>query len=62
MNFVNVILSSDNNYAQCLGVVLCSIFKNKSKDYLINVYVIDGGISIDNKNKLNEIEKNIYLQ
>lgn len=69
MKSINIIFSSDNNYAQHLGVVLCSIFENKSKNYFINVYFIDGGISQENKDKLNILEikysfkiKYLYLQ
>lgn len=61
MNNVNIVLSSDNNYAQHLGVVLCSIFENKKSDYNINIYIIDGGISKENKEKLNELEKKYHF-
>lgn len=57
MKLVNIVLSSDNNYAQHLGVVLCSIFENKKFDYNINIHVIDGGISDENKKRLGELEK-----
>ena len=61
MDNVNIVLSSDNNYSQHLGVVLCSIFENKKSDYNINIYVIDGGISKENKEKLNELEKKYHF-
>ncbi|MFA6430419.1 MAG: glycosyltransferase family 8 protein [Candidatus Paceibacterota bacterium] len=54
---IDVIFSSDNNYAKHLGVTLCSIFANKSKEYSISIHVIDGGISNKNKNKLKNLEK-----
>jgi lipopolysaccharide biosynthesis glycosyltransferase len=59
MKNINIIFSSDNNYSQHLGVALCSIFENKSKknNYILNVYVIDGGISKENRLKLRRIEK-----
>lgn len=56
METINIIFSSDNNYAQHLGVCLCSIFENKKNGYLIDVYVIDGDISEFNKNKLRVLE------
>lgn len=56
MKSIDIIFSSDNNYAQHLGVALCSIFENKSNRYLINIYVIDGGISTENKSKLKILE------
>ena len=60
MRQINIIFSSDDNYAQHLGVVLCSIFENKKENYKVNIYIIDGGISDINKNKLALLEK-IYL-
>jgi len=39
-----------------MGVALCSIFENKKDGYKIDVYVLDGGIKEDNKNKLKILE------
>jgi lipopolysaccharide biosynthesis glycosyltransferase len=66
MSSIDIIFSSDNNYARHLGVVLCSIFENKNNNYSINVYIIDGGISNENKEILSTLEtkyvfKIIYL-
>lgn len=52
METINIVFSSDNNYAPYMGVAICSIFENKKEGYLIDIYVLDGGISEDNKNKL----------
>lgn len=52
MSKIAICLSSDNNYAQHLGVTLVSILENKSAEDIIIVYVLDGGISIENKNKI----------
>lgn len=57
METINLIFSSDNNYAQFLGVTLCSIFENKKSSNPIIVYVLDGGIKYDNKEKLAILEK-----
>jgi lipopolysaccharide biosynthesis glycosyltransferase len=57
MEDVNILLVSDDNYAQHLGVVLCSLFDNRTDNYPINIYLIDGGISAENKGKLEELEK-----
>ena len=57
MGNIEIIFSSDDNYAQHLGVTLCSIFENKNDGYSVNVNVIDGGISSDNKDKLEILSK-----
>ncbi len=54
---VNLLLSSDDNYAFFLGTVLCSVFENKKGRYDINVFIIDGGISEENKEKMSILEK-----
>jgi lipopolysaccharide biosynthesis glycosyltransferase len=53
---INIIFSSDNNYAPYMGVAICSIFENKKEGYKIDIYVLDGGIQEDNKNKLKILE------
>ena len=52
---INIVFSTDDGYAQFLGVALCSIFENKKETTFIDVYIIDGGISKVNKNKLHII-------
>ncbi len=54
---VNLLLSSDDNYAFFLGTVLCSVFENKKSGYDIRVFVIDGGISETNKEKMSVLEE-----
>ena len=54
---VTIVFSSDNYFAQLLGVALCSIFENKKGNYSIHIYVIDGDISNENKRRLAVIEK-----
>jgi len=56
MEDINILLASDDNYAQHLGVVLCSIFENRKGIYVINIYIIDGGLSKESKLKLEELE------
>lgn len=51
-NKLNLVFCSDDNYAPHLGVLICSIFENKSGDYLVDIRVIDGGISEENKRKI----------
>lgn len=56
METINIIFSSDNNYAQHLGVTLISLlinFKNKKYNLIINI--LDGGISEENKINIKSI-------
>lgn len=67
METINIVFSADNNYAQFMGVALCSLFENKKDNYLIDVYVLDGGVSNKNKEKLKILEnkynfKIIYIK
>jgi len=52
MKNINVCLSCDNKYAKYAGVVITSILKNADKEDKLCVYVLDGGICEDNKNKI----------
>jgi lipopolysaccharide biosynthesis glycosyltransferase len=54
-NILHVISSSDNNYAQHVGVMLVSIFANKKPDTVICVHIIDYGISVQNIDRLKSI-------
>lgn len=47
---INICFSSDNNYAQHLAVTLASVFENNNDE--LRVYVLDGGISDENKEKI----------
>ena len=47
-----VVYSSDNNYAQHVGVSMVSLFENNSEFNNIIVYLIENDISLENKNKL----------
>ena len=57
METINIIFSADDNYAPFLGVALCSIFENKKNNYLTDIYILDGGIKENNKNKLESLAK-----
>ncbi len=56
MSRIAICLSSDNNYAQHLGVTLVSILENKADDDNIYVYVLDGGISTENISKILDLK------
>ncbi len=49
---INVCLASDDNYAQHAGVVIASILYNSNEDDSLCFYILDGGISSENKNKI----------
>ncbi|MED4209304.1 glycosyltransferase family 8 protein [Priestia megaterium] len=49
---LDVVYSSDDNYAQHVGVSMLSLFENNKDFYSINIYLIENNISIDNKNNL----------
>jgi lipopolysaccharide biosynthesis glycosyltransferase len=54
---VSVVFASDDNYAFFLGTALCSLFENKKGDYQISIFVIDGGITTENKRNLSILEE-----
>lgn len=53
---INICLACDDNYAKYAGVVIASIMKNSESDEILNFYILDGGISDDNKSKFNELK------
>lgn len=54
---IKIISVADDNYTQHLGVMLYSLFKNHLSDEKLDVYIIDGGVSPENKYKLEGIGK-----
>jgi len=52
---INVGCASNDLYAQHLGVMLYSLLENCSKPERIRIFLMDGGISEENKNKINLI-------
>lgn len=48
---MNVVFSSDNNYAQHMGIAIYSLLVNNRDFQLINIYIIDN--QIDERNKKN---------
>lgn len=61
---INICFSSDNNYCQHLGVTIASILKNSKHSDNYNFFIMDGGISAKNKNRIEALKKiknfNIY--
>ena len=58
MNNIAICLSSDNNYVQHLAAAISSVLKHKNDQECVCVYIIDGGISEENKEKLSFFTKN----
>lgn len=54
---LNVIYSSDDNYAQHMGVSIVSLLENNKEFKNINIYIIENNISEENKKKLGEVTK-----
>ena len=54
---LNVIFSSDDNYAQHLGVAIYSLLKQNTNFEQIQIFVIDNDITEKNKNNILEILK-----
>ena len=53
---MNVLFSSDDNYAPLLGVSIFSLLKNNYNDFNeINIIILDGGISKENQEKIKSI-------
>ena len=52
---MNVLYSSDDNYAQHLGVSIYSLLRHNAEFENIRLYVIDNGISPENRDKLREM-------
>ena len=49
---LDVVYSSDDNYAQHVGVSMLSLFENNKSFGSINIYLIENRISMANKNNL----------
>ena len=58
MTNICIATSSDDSYSQHLGTMLCSIFENKfDHTHIETIYVLDGGISMNNMNKLRKLAR-----
>ena len=52
---MNILFSSDDNYARHLGVAIYSLLSHNTSSPQIRIYVIDNNISPDNITKLNQV-------
>lgn len=56
MQPINIVLAPDNNYARHCGVVMASAIANAKENSRLNFYILDGGLSEENKAALRRIE------
>ena len=54
---MEIFFASDDNYAQHLCVAIISILINSQNGEQFNFYILDGGISNKNKNKIKKLKK-----
>ena len=54
---INICIASDNNYTQHAGVVIASILANAAAEDSLNFFILDGGISDENKSKIQQLKK-----
>lgn len=59
INFVNIVFSSDDNYAQHTAVAMASILLNTSNPAKVRFFIIDDGISEDKKSKIKSTADNL---
>lgn len=49
---MNIVYASDNNFAEILGISIISLFENNKQCKEINVFILDDGITDDNRQRL----------
>ena len=54
---INICFATDDNYAKYMGIAITSILRHKLPFDNIHIYVLDGGISQKNKDKLAKLQK-----
>ena len=52
---INILLSSDDNYARHMGVVIYSVLTTNTDVAAIRFFIVNNGISQENKEKITEI-------
>lgn len=52
---MNVVYASDNKFAEIMGVSILSLFENNKDSETINVYILDGNIGDENKERLKNL-------
>lgn len=59
-NKAHIVYASDDRFAEILGVSMVSLYENSKDMDDIIVYILDSGISIVNKHKLNSVAENYH--
>ncbi len=59
-NSINVVLASDNSYAQHMAVAMASVLKNTCQPEKIHFVVIDDGIQKENRKKILQTVENLH--
>lgn len=64
---MNIVYSSSDSYCEIAGISMLSLLENNSSVRELNVYLIDNGISVENKKRLEDMFKSFgreihYLQ
>ena len=54
----HIVYASDDTFAEILGVSLVSLYENSKDMKKIFVYILDGGISAENRQKINWVSRN----
>jgi len=54
---MNVVYASDDNFAEIMGVSICSLFESNKDVAELTVYVLEDNIGKENKQKLDELAK-----
>lgn len=57
MENINIVIASDNNYAQHLGIAIISVLENNDTKENLIFHILDNGISGEQKEKIISIEK-----
>lgn len=60
MSKIQIVAACDDNYIQHLGVMLCSLLENTKQHQDIEINIIDGSISEENKLKVNHFIQEKY--
>jgi lipopolysaccharide biosynthesis glycosyltransferase len=52
---MNIVYSSDDNFAEIIGVSILSLLENNKDADTITIYILNANISVDNQNRILKI-------
>jgi lipopolysaccharide biosynthesis glycosyltransferase len=58
----HIVYASDNKFSEILGVSLVSLYENSRNMDRIHIYILDNGISSENKGKIDSISSNYHRE